>query len=209
MNELTPLPGERLSALMDGGLQDDDCAQVLGILLSEPQSVHTWHAYHVVGDVLRSAELAPTTDDFAFWEKLECQLAQQPQRPRAVDEGLGSLARDSGRRGAVFNTFTHGANAPVFRWKLVAGLACTALVGVVGLNLWGQMALSGAAQVAVAPVPAVAVPQVVVADSSVGVMLRDPELDALMAAHQQLGGHSALQVPAGFLRNATYEGPAR
>lgn len=208
MNELTPLSGERLSALMDGGLQGDDCAQALGILLSEPQSVHTWHAYHVVGDVLRSAELAPTSDDFAFWEKLERQLAQQPKRPRTVDEGLGSLAQDGGR-GAVFNTSIHGANAPVFRWKLVAGLACTALVGVVGLNLWGQMAPSGAAQVAVAPVPSVAVPQVVVADSSVGVMLRDPELDALMAAHQQLGGHSALQVPAGFLRNATYEGPAR
>ncbi|MFZ3128738.1 MAG: sigma-E factor negative regulatory protein [Rhodoferax sp.] len=208
MNELTPLSGERLSALVDGGLQGDDCAQALASLLSEPQSVHTWHAYHVVGDVLRSGELAPTTDDFAFWAKLERQLAQQPQRPRAVDEALGSLAQDGGRD-VVFKTPTDGANAPVFRWKLVAGLACTALVGVVGLNLWGQMAPSGAAQLAVAPVPSVAIPQVVVADTSVGVMLRDPELDALMAAHQQLGGHSALQVPAGFLRNATYEGPAR
>lgn len=208
MNELTPLSGERLSALVDGGLQSDDCAQALGALLSEPQSVRTWHAYHVVGDVLRSGELAPTADDFAFWEKLERQLAQQPQRPRTEDEGLASLAHDGGR-GAVFKTLTDGANAPVFRWKLVAGLACTALVGVVGLNLWGQMAPSGAAQVAVAPVPSVAAPQVVVADTSAGLMLRDPELDALMAAHQQLGGHSALQVPAGFLRNATYEGPAR
>lgn len=200
MNELTPLSGERLSALVDGGLQGEDCAQALSALLSQPHSVQTWHAYHVVGDVLRSAELAPTADDFAFWAKLEGQLAQQPQRPREEAEvalKLGSHAR------------ADGANAPVFRWKLVAGLACTALVGVVGLNLWGSMTQTGAAQLAVAPAPAVAESQMAVADTSVGVMLRDPELDALMAAHHQLGGHSALQVPAGFLRNATYEGPAR
>jgi sigma-E factor negative regulatory protein RseA len=30
-----------------------------------------------------------------------------------------------------------------------------------------------------------------------------------MAAHRQFGGASALQMPAGFLRNATFEGPAR
>jgi sigma-E factor negative regulatory protein RseA len=41
------------------------------------------------------------------------------------------------------------------------------------------------------------------------VMIRDPHLDALMQAHQQLGGHSAWQMPSGFLRNATYEEPPR
>ena len=41
------------------------------------------------------------------------------------------------------------------------------------------------------------------------VMIRDPHLDALMAAHKQFGGTSALQMPAGFLRNATFEGPSR
>jgi sigma-E factor negative regulatory protein RseA len=35
-------------------------------------------------------------------------------------------------------------------------------------------------------------------------MLRDPQLDALLAAHRQFGGTSALQMPSGFLRNATY-----
>ena len=39
------------------------------------------------------------------------------------------------------------------------------------------------------------------------VMLRDPRLDALLEAHQQAGGAS--QMPSGFLRNATFEGPAR
>ena len=39
--------------------------------------------------------------------------------------------------------------------------------------------------------------------------LREYFGDELLAAHKQLGGNSALQMPAGFLRNATFEGNAR
>ena len=46
-------------------------------------------------------------------------------------------------------------------------------------------------------------------DAASGVMLRDPRLDELMAAHKQFGGTSALQMPSGFLRNATFDGPTR
>jgi sigma-E factor negative regulatory protein RseA len=44
-----------------------------------------------------------------------------------------------------------------------------------------------------------------VAASEPLVMIRNPQLDALLAAHRQLGGVSALQMPAGFLRNTTFE----
>jgi sigma-E factor negative regulatory protein RseA len=40
-------------------------------------------------------------------------------------------------------------------------------------------------------------------------MIRDPRLDALLAAHRQFGGTSALQMPSGFLRNATFEESSR
>jgi sigma-E factor negative regulatory protein RseA len=39
--------------------------------------------------------------------------------------------------------------------------------------------------------------------------LRQPELEALLAEHRQYGGLSAVQVSSGFLRNATYELPAK
>ena len=39
-------------------------------------------------------------------------------------------------------------------------------------------------------------------------MIRDPRLDELLAA-QQFGKTTALQMPAGFLRNATFEAPKR
>jgi len=40
-------------------------------------------------------------------------------------------------------------------------------------------------------------------------MIRDPKLDQWLAAHRQFGGASALQAPAGFVRNATFEGATR
>ncbi len=41
------------------------------------------------------------------------------------------------------------------------------------------------------------------------VMIRDPQLDALLAAHRQFGGATALQTPSGFLRNATFNEGSR
>ena len=41
------------------------------------------------------------------------------------------------------------------------------------------------------------------------VMIRDPRLDELLAAHKQFGSTSTLQMPAGFLRNATFDSPSR
>jgi sigma-E factor negative regulatory protein RseA len=38
-------------------------------------------------------------------------------------------------------------------------------------------------------------------------MLRDPRLDELVAAHRQYHGATNLQMPAGFLRNATFDTP--
>jgi sigma-E factor negative regulatory protein RseA len=54
-----------------------------------------------------------------------------------------------------------------------------------------------------------AAPGTVLAGGQGGLMIRDPNLDEFLAAHRQLGGASALQTPAGFLRNATFEGPTR
>ena len=49
--------------------------------------------------------------------------------------------------------------------------------------------------------------RVIVGNGKPQVMLRDPRLDQLLEAHQQAGGAS--QMPSGFLRNATFEGPTR
>ena len=70
-----------------------------------------------------------------------------------------------------------------------------------------------APQLAQAPVMPTEAPQQVVlvtpadqVEPANGVLIRDARLDQYLAAHKQFGGSSALSVPSGFLRSATYDG---
>lgn len=199
MEKMNSISNERVCDLMDGHDADGMSARAFDALLADRHAVRAWHAYHVIGDVLRSSELAPTSSDHAFLERLERRLAQEPARPVDVEP-----------RPVLKTINLPSANASVFRWKMFSGMACVALVGVLSANMWLQTGSHGAAQMTVeAKVAPQAAATLVTAGSGAGAMLRDPHLDELMAAHRQLGGHSALQMPAGFVRNATFEGPAR
>ncbi len=214
MKNLNATSNEQVCDLVDGRLTDAESAHALHATLSDPQSLQTWHAYHVIGDVLRSPELAPRRDDLAFLARLEQRLAQEPGRPdivkAAAPAGDAVAPRaDGAQLTKIAQSERPVANAAVFRWQMLAGVACVAFVGVLGTNMWNQTTLAKEAQVAVRAPDAGAAPLVVAAQNSGGAMIRDPRLDELMAAHRQLGGHSALQVPAEFLRNAAFEGPNR
>lgn len=195
MHNTTFSTDERISALVDSCLDGDDLAPTMTELLGNAQATQTWHAYHVVGDILRSTALAPKGDEFDFLKRLEDRLALEPGRPPVVP----GLRLDTGK---------DSANARVFHWRLIAGVACVAVAGVVSLSSWSPSTTQNLAQSPVPPV-AVSMPQLAGNNVDAGVMIRDPALDELMAEHRQFGGHSALQMPAGFLRNATYEGVAR
>lgn len=192
---------ERLSALADGELAREELAETLSALARDADGVKTWHAYHVVGDVLRSAELEPVGDDLAFFRNFELRLAKEPIYPGTVGTPLPA------DRLVVMGHSS--ANASSLRWKVVAGLACSALAVVIGVGQWNPADSSARLQVSASPVKSLPGVQTIAVESASQVMIRDPALDSLLAAHQQLGGHSALQRPSGFLRNATYEGPAR
>jgi sigma-E factor negative regulatory protein RseA len=104
------------------------------------------------------------------------------------------------------------ANDAVFRWKMLAGVAAFAAVSSLVWSLvGGTMGSDTAGQLAAATQPSVtAQPATVLASNGNGqVMIRDPRLDAMLAAHKQFGGASALQQPAGFLRSATFQAADR
>ncbi|KRB27580.1 anti-anti-sigma factor [Acidovorax sp. Root70] len=195
--------GEQLSALADGQLQGDEFAAALA-WAAEDEGRDTWEVYHLVGDVLRSSELARPVSP-AFLSRLREELAKEapPQRPQVPAQ--------------LDNVAVHlpvAANASVFRWKMVAGFASLAAVAAIGWTSFSQLQGAGGAgsQLAAAPEGARAqgAPVVAVADADgQQVMIRDPRLDELLAAHKQFGSTSALQMPAGFLRNATFETPGR
>jgi sigma-E factor negative regulatory protein RseA len=89
-----------------------------------------------------------------------------------------------------------------------------ASIAMVGILVWQGSALLGSgvgrqADVSLAQLSApssqVTPTALVTADGASELMIRDPQLDALLAAHRQMGGATALQMPSGFLRNATFD----
>jgi sigma-E factor negative regulatory protein RseA len=183
--------GEQVSALADGQLQGEALAQAMTLLADSEQARGHWQAYHLVGDVLRSTELARTAaQDADFVLRLRARL-QAEAAPRALAESPAVLPR----------VHAESANGPHWRWA--AGLASLAALSVVGWQLVAHLAASTSA-----PAPQLAQATQPVTGEAPH-MIRDPRLDQLLAAHQQAGGTSALQMPAGFLRNATFERPAR
>ena len=187
---------ELISALADGHLQGDTFARAVEAAVADNAARETWHTYHLIGDVLRSGEHAAGTVPSAFLARLQMRLQEEE---RALDSGAGASAIATPRAAAQ-----PAANDASFRWKLVAGFASLAAMTAIG---WTVVAGSSGAPVQpqLAAVPA----GTVLAEGERGTMIRDARLDEFLAAHRQLGGASALQNPAGFLRNATFEGPIR
>ena len=191
---------EQLSALMDGELDDASLAEALSFATDKGQA--TWELYHLVGDVLRSPELAaPATSPLLG--RLREQIAQEPRFPVQKPEEAVVVTHS-----AVVNTERPAANSSVFRWKMVAGFASLAAVAAIGWNSLSALQGQGK-QLAAAPVPQPTEVLAVSEGAGQPVMLRDPRLDELLQAHKQFGSTSALQMPAGFLRNATFEEPSR
>jgi sigma-E factor negative regulatory protein RseA len=187
---------ELISALADGQLQGDAFARGVELATADSSAREAWETYHLIGEVLRGGPTPQLTRPLDFMARLQVRLREESAN------ALVPVAREVP---VVPASRREAANEGVFRWKMVAGMASVAAVAAVGWSLVsGNGALPGAPQVA-ATAPA----GTVLAGTERGMMIRDPQLDELMAAHRQLGGGSALQTPAGFLRNATFDGPGR
>jgi sigma-E factor negative regulatory protein RseA len=190
---------ELISAMADGQLQGAAFARGIEVAATDLVALEAWHTYHLIGDVLRTGEFSVGTVPAAFLSRLQVRLHQEQRLAPTAQAGLQSMptaARGSAPRSA--------ANDASFRWKLVAGFASLAAMAAIGWTVAGPFTgKPEQAQLAQAQ------RGTVLAGTERGVMIRDPRLDELLAAHRQLGGASALQTPAGFLRNATFEGPAR
>ena len=203
MSEILRESGEQVSALVDGQVRGEEFARTVAYLGSTPEAQDTWDTYHLIGAAMRSSGATMRAHDPAFVERLRSQLAQETMENIAVDP---LFIRDGGQKGSK----TQAANDPW--WKRVVGLASVTLVAVLawqGVALMGPDSESGAspAQLAKAPIsaaPLVAPSTLLAADDAPAIIIRDPQLDAMLAAHRQMGGATAFQMPSGFMRNATF-----
>jgi len=209
---------ERLSAMADGELDDSaGVGHACAAWHAEASHRATWHAYHLIGDVMRSDDLASDAGrDAAFLGALRARLAAEPvvlapEPLRVAPQAAVPSRRSTGS------------------WRVPAAVAAgfVAVAGVL-LVMQGTGSGSGApstpalaqAQTQVPAVVAQAVANAGAVSSSEaaaepamqlvnGQLIRDVQLDRYLSAHKQFAGSSALGVPSAFLRSATADATSR
>lgn len=193
-----------LSALADGEATMAELDELLG-LGQDAVALHSrWHRYQVTSEVLRgSLPHSALRSPKVFLAGVMAGLPEASGAPLKLETVS-----------AVTHVRAAAANDAVMRWKWLAGAASVAAVMAVS---WGVLrttpgAVDGGsaagAQLATAeqdPQRPVALSEPVEVKTEQGTLIRDARLEQLLAEHRQYGGASALQMPAGFLRNATYE----
>lgn len=201
---------ERLSALADGETGGSASTAACAFWHAEEAARRDWHAWQLIGDVLRSDELASSAArDARFLAGVRARLAVEAVV--LAPALLASVAPAAARRS---------------RWLVPASMAA-GFVLVVGAFVVvrpdqsasdpAPIALADSAAIVAAPVaPAVLVPadlrepvrasEAVIADRKV---IRDARLERYLAAHKQFSGTTALGVPSAFLRSATVESASR
>ncbi|NBW50480.1 MAG: hypothetical protein EBR49_10405 [Betaproteobacteria bacterium] len=184
---------EQIEALADGELSADYMGSLLDAMEAEPATYEAWAVHHAVAASVRGERVDAPSGDLAFWQTLQKRLAQESDVP--------DLQNQIQVQSPVI-VASSASNESFWKVRALASFAMVLAVGGLAAVLWPQGGPSEPFAQSGAPAAPV-VTEVAAADGSV--MLRNPELDALMAAHQQMGGHSAWQAPSGFLRNATFE----
>lgn len=189
---------EHLSALVDGEARAEDLGALLAGWRSEPALRKRWHDYHLIGDVLRSDELAAEpAHDAAFLQRFRERLAQEPVvlAPAAASPPVRRL-----RPG---------------RWAASAAVAaaCVLVLGALlvtrgpGEPAAGPQLAAAPAElrpVLVGPAAPKALATAAVSQAETGVVLRDAGLDHYLAAHKQFADRLGSGEPSPFLRSAAH-----
>jgi len=220
---------EDLSALADGETDTAKSADACLAWASDARLQADWHAWHLIGDVLRSEDLAadPSADRrlcAAIRVRLQSEavvLAPMAAEARSrqlaggeIDDERRVVRRRSGRGWATGGAVAAGVVLVAGTFALLrtddvagpAGLASTGATAVPVASADPSPATSPVTAARTARGEAAAPPVALVAD---GKLIRDARLDRYLEAHKQFAGTSALGVPSAFLRSATLDSTAR
>ena len=119
-----------LSALADGDATDSESARAFQAWREDDDARVTWHAYQLIGDVLRSDDLAaePVADE-RFLVALRARLAAEPVvlAPQAVADEPAMQPHVA--QPAVANARSRG------RWQAPLAMAAGFLAVIGGLNV--------------------------------------------------------------------------
>lgn len=195
-----------MSSLMDGDLPPDAAADAFAAWRQDPDARATWHAYHLIGDVLRSEDLAtrPAVDE-AFLQSLRTRLADEPVPLAPAPLMQGPAAADAA--GAASMQVANGAPVAARRggrWRMGRMMAPAAVAaGFVAVA--GVMVISRVMSPAPVAGPTLAAaPGAAVAAS--GMLVRDARLDRYLAAHRSLANGAAATGGAEHRVQIVFEG---
>jgi sigma-E factor negative regulatory protein RseA len=186
-----------LSALMDGDAQAADAA--CRAWRGDAAARADWHAYHLIGDVLRSDEhRADAAHDAAFVARLRERLAAEPVvlAPQPVPRA---------RRGAMWMA----PMAVAAGFVAVAGVLVVTRLSVPGGDAADRSTLAVSPSQSVQPVSVQGLAASAAPAPDNAAMIRSAELDRYLEAHRQVVNASALAVPGGVVRSATVAAPGR
>ena len=208
-----PAALERLSALVDGELDPADASAACEAWRADAEARASWHAYQLIGDVLRSEDLASrAARDSLFLVGVRERMASEP-----------TVLAPDGRRapspGAAVENGLFGRFRPRSAWALRSAVAAGVVVAVGVFSVVRDAGPSRSpidadvAMVGRTPLsPRAGVDgeglrlQTVLASNQ---MIRDARLDGYLAAHKQFAGTSVLGAPSVFLRSATVDSAVR
>jgi len=226
---LSPVPGDprvtvgmALSALADGQADARQLETALTAWVADPAARRAWRDWHLIGDTLRSDELARLESaelgENDFLHRLRQRLAREPAH--VGPQGAGPMAA-----GAAI------VGMPATGWRMPAARAAGVAVVALGVSLLQALAQEGgpALAVAAAPAPTAATralsPRAPVAfrastssralapvsasaplavesapppwHSAEGPLIRDPRLDSLLKSHRPPLGPQSASGPGG------------
>lgn len=197
-DSLTDAKRAALSALMDGerSAGDEACRAWRG----EPAARADWHAYHLIGDLMRSEEhRADDVHDARFLAAVRSRLASEPvvlaPSPTAVAAAPAGVRARRARR-----------------WMAPTAVAAgfVAVAGV--LTVTRVSAPEGAATTVAGGAPAATVTSPAatsLAGADAATLIRSAELDRYLAAHRQYANGATQVAPGGAVRNAAATAPGR
>ena len=191
-------PRQGLSALLDGDPQGGDAHAVqraCAYWREDARARQDWHAWSLIGDVMRSDELAqPPSRDAAFLARLRERLADEPVVLAPAPAAPVAPAAARGWR----HTWRQTLLVPT---AVAAGFVAVASVLVVART--GPPPATPVLATAPGPgLSAVSVPGALASSSPGGAgIIRDPQLDSYLRAHQAARGSLTAALPGGGMRN--------
>ncbi len=203
---------ERLSALVDGELDRGDVDAACRDWRADTDLRRAWHAWHAIGDVLRSDDLACDAQaDLRFCAAVGARLATEAVvlAPAKLATPVPASAFSSLRtRWAFGSAVAAGLVLAAGTFALVGPGTAPAPERVALTDGSGAPAAGPQSTLASLPTEAdVSAPLVAtIADQN---LIRDARLDRYLVAHKQFAGTSALGVPSTFLRSATVDSASR